>query len=257
MPVASSPTEPRTFASFDGVRIAWRELGEGRPVVLIHGYFSNAETNWIRYGHAAKLSERGFRVIMPDLRGHGASEHPHDLAAYPPDALTADGHALVAHLGLRDYDLGGYSLGARTVCRMLATGATPQRVIFSGMGLEGLLHTHRRADHFRNILENRGAHERGSPAWLAEAFLKTTGGDPQAMLGVLETFVDTEEAVIRGFSQPTLVVNGVDNDDNGSARELAEVVQAGRLVEVPGNHMSAVIKPELGQAIAAFLSEDR
>jgi pimeloyl-ACP methyl ester carboxylesterase len=242
------------FESFDGVRLAWHELGEGRPVMLIHGYFSDAKTNWIRYGHAAAVAARGFRVIMPDLRGHGESDRPHDAAAYPPDALAKDGHALIAHLGLTDYDLGGYSLGARTTSRMLATGATPGRVIFSGMGLEGLLHTGRRQDHFRNILTRLGQHERGSPEWLAEAFLKTTGGDPVALLGVLDTFVDTPAETVVGFVQPALVVSGAEDFDNGSAAALADALPHARYVEVPGGHMSAVTKPELGQAIADFLS---
>lgn len=252
------PSETRFFESFDGVRIAWRELGpesgEGRPVVLIHGYFSDAATNWIKYGHAAAIAAKGFRVIMPDLRAHGESDKPHDPAAYPPDALTRDGHALIAHLGLTDYDLGGYSLGARTTSRMLATGATPRRFVIGGMGYEGLTSTGRRADHFRNILSNLGKHERGSPEWMAEAFLKTTGGDPAALLGVLDTFVDTPAQTVAGFAQPALVVAGVEDFDNGSAAELADALPDARYVEVPGGHMSAVVKPELGQAIANFLA---
>jgi pimeloyl-ACP methyl ester carboxylesterase len=252
--VAKLPIETHHFNSLDGTKLAWHETGEGRPVVLIHGYFSDADTNWIKFGHAAVIAAKGYRVIMPDLRAHGYSDKPHDPAAYPPDALTDDGHALIAHLGLTDYDLGGYSLGARTISRMLATGATPQRVIFSGMGLEGLTAADRRADHFRNILVNLGKHERGSPAWLAEAFLKTTGGDPVALLGVIDTFVSTPREIVAGFTQPTLVVNGVDDDDNGSAAELADLLPNGHLVDIPGNHMSCVTKPELGQAIAEFLT---
>ena len=133
--MASSPIEPQFFESFDGVRLAWRETGEGRPVVLLHGLFSNAWTNWIRYGHAAAVATRGFRVVMPDLRAHGSSAAPHDPGAYPNDVLARDGLALVAHLGLTDYDLGGYSLGARTTARMLALRASPRRVILAGMGL--------------------------------------------------------------------------------------------------------------------------
>ncbi|PAX09485.1 alpha/beta fold hydrolase [Sphingomonas lenta] len=252
--MASSPTETRFFHSFDGVRIAYREMGEGRPVVLIHGYFSDANTNWIRYGHAAAIAAEGFRVIMPDLRAHGESDKPHGPAAYPPDALTRDGHALVEHLGLTDYDLGGYSLGARTVARMLTTEASPRRVVFSGMGLEGLLHTGRRVDHFRKILTNLGSHERGSPEWMAEAFLKTTGGDPQALLGVLDTFVDTPENVLSQLVQPALIVCGAEDFDNGSAAALADAIPNARYAEVPGGHMSAVVKPELGRAIADFLA---
>ena len=119
--------ETRFFESFDGVRLAWREMGEGRPVLLLHGFFSDAFTNWIRYGHAAAIAGRGFRVIMPDLRAHGESAKPHDAASYPPDVLSRDGMALVAHLGLTDYDLGGYSLGARTTARMLIKDANPRR----------------------------------------------------------------------------------------------------------------------------------
>ncbi len=248
-----SPTETRYFDSFDGQRIAWRELGEGRAVVLIHGFFSDAQTNWLKYGHAAAIAAAGFRVIMPDLRAHGASARPHDATAYPPDALARDGHALVKHLGLSDYDLGGYSLGARTTVRMLATGATPRRVVIAGMGLDGITRADRRAGHFRNILTNLGKHERGSPEWLAEAFLKTTGGDPVALLGIIDTFVGTPADALDAISQPVLVVSGKDDDDNGSAPALADALPQARYVEVPGNHMSAVTKPELGQAIAAFL----
>lgn len=251
--MAKLPTETQYFNSFDGTRLAWREMGEGRPLVLLHGYFSDANTNWIRYGHAEAVAAKGFRVIMPDLRAHGESEKPHDAAAYPADALAKDGHALIAHLELTDYDLGGYSLGARTTARMLATGASPGRVIFSGMGLEGLTNSERRADHFRNILTNLGQHERGSPAWLAEAFLKTTGGDPVALLRVIDTFVSTPPEEVARFSWPTLVVNGVDDDDNGSAAALAGLLPNARLVEIPGNHMSCVTKAELGRAIADFL----
>lgn len=252
-PGATAP-EPQFFESWDGTRLAWRELGEGRPVVLIHGYFSDAHTNWIRYGHAAAIAARGFRVVMPDMRAHGDSAKPHDPAAYPWDALTRDGHALVAHLGLGDYDLGGYSLGARTTSRMLATGATPRRVIFAGMGLEGLIDTDRRAGHFRHILTNLGKLERGSPEWLAEAFLKTTGGDPVALLGILDTFADTPLKTIERFAWPVLVVAGREDGDNGSAIALADALPDARYVEVPGGHMTSVVKPELGQAIADFLA---
>ena len=252
--VAKLPIETHHFASFDGTKLAWHEMGEGRPVILLHGYFSDADTNWIRFGHAEAIAAKGRRVIMPDLRAHGQSDKPHDPAAYPPDALAKDGHALIAHLGLTDYDLGGYSLGARTTARMLATGATPARIIFSGMGLEGLTNSERRQSHFRHVLTNLGSHERGSPAWSAEAFLKTTGGDPVALLGILDTFVSTGPDVVASFKQPALVVNGRDDDDNGSAAALADALPHARLVEVPGNHMSSVTKPELGEAIAAFIA---
>jgi len=259
--LVSYPTKPpaQFFTAADGVRLAWHELGpengNGRPVVLIHGLFSDAYTNWVRYGHAALLVERGFRVIMPDLRAHGDSACPHDAAAYPPDVLADDGFALVDHLGLTDFDLGGYSLGGRTVARMLVRGAAPRRAIISGMGLAGLLDTGHRAGFFKKVLAGIGTHERGSPEFMAEAFLKTTKGDPKALLPLLDSFVDSSREQIGAIVQPLLVVSGEDDHDNGSAAALAAAVAHGRAATVPGNHMSAVTRPELGRAIAAFLSE--
>ena len=237
-----------------GLPIAVHIAGEGRDLVLIHGYFSNAWTNWVRYGHAKRLVEAGFRLIMPDLRGHGESGKPHDPAAYPPDALTEDNLAVIDQLGLTDYDLGGYSLGARTTVRMLARGAAPRRVILAGMGLRGLVNTLDKGGYYRNVLTNLGTFERGTSEWMTEAFLKTTKGDPVALLHILNTFVDTPADRIATFTQPTEVICGVDDQDNGVAQELVDTLPNGRYVEIPGNHMAAVTKKELGEAMVAFLT---
>jgi pimeloyl-ACP methyl ester carboxylesterase len=243
----------RYFHAGDGVELAYREMGEGRPLVLIHGYFSTAYVNWIRYGHAAVIAARGHRVIMPDLRGHGDSAKPHEPSAYPPDVLTDDGFALLDHLGLTDYDLGGYSLGGRTTVRMLARGAMPGRAIVAGMGLDGIVHTGGRSAFFRRILTHPGTFERGSNEWMAEAFLKTVGGDPVALLHILATFVDTPSEELGRIRTPTLVLSGTDDSDNGSAEALAAALPNGACVSVPGNHMNAVTKPELGTAVANFI----
>jgi pimeloyl-ACP methyl ester carboxylesterase len=243
----------RYFHARDGAQLAYREMGEGRPLVLIHGYFSTALVNWVRYGHAALIAARGHRVIMPDLRGHGDSAKAHAAAAYPPDVLADDGFALIDHLGLTDYDLGGYSLGGRTTVRMLVRGAVPGRAIVSGMGLDGIVHPSARSGFFRRVLTQLGTFERGSPEWMAEAFLKTVGGDPVALLHILATFIDTPIEDLARIRTPTLVLTGADDHDNGSAEGLAAALPKGEYVSVPGNHMSAVAKSELGTAIADFL----
>lgn len=242
------------FLATDGIEITWHETGEGRPLVLIHGYFSDAETNWIKFGHASLLAEAGYRVIMPDLRAHGLSGKPHDNVHYPKDVLADDQFALITQLDLTDFDLGGYSLGGRTVARMLTRGCKPGRAIISGMGLEGLTQTAKRSSHFKNVLDNLGRHEKGSPAWMAEAFLKTTGGDPVALRQILDTFVDSSDAELAAWEVKIAVICGEDDNDNGSAADLADALQHGKLFTVPGNHMSAVIKPQLGQAIVAALT---
>jgi pimeloyl-ACP methyl ester carboxylesterase len=242
------------FTASDGVRLAWHEMGEGRPVVLIHGYVSSADMNWIRFGHAEMVAREGFRVIMPDLRGHGQSDKPHAPELYGPDILTDDGFALVESLELTDYDLGGYSLGARTVARMLARGAKPRKVVLSGMGLEGLIHTSRRADHFRHILTHLGSFKPGTAGYNVQGFIKATKSDPVALLNVLNTFTDTPEEVVRAIMAPTQVLCGDEDEDNGSATALADALPNGVLDRVPGGHMSAVTKPDLGRALARFLA---
>lgn len=244
-----------TVTASDGTRLAVHEAGEGRPVLLIHGYFSNARTNWVRYGHAGKLVDRGFRVLMPDLRAHGDSGKPHDATAYPPDVLRDDAQAVIRQLGLVDYDLVGYSLGARTSARMVIGGARPRRLVLAGMGLEGLLDTGGRGAFFQEVLTGLGSFQRGTPQWMAEAFLKTTGGDPAALIRILDTFVDSTLEELQRVTMPTLVIAGVDDHDNGSAEAVAEALSDGRYLAIPGNHMSAVARPELGDAIAGFLAD--
>ncbi len=96
------------FQSFDGTMLALHRMGEGRPVVLLHGLFSNADMNWIRFGHAQRIAEQGYEVLMLDFRGHGQSDAPHGAENYPAGVLVRDVAALGEHLGLTDYDLAGF-----------------------------------------------------------------------------------------------------------------------------------------------------
>lgn len=249
--MANAPTEHR-FASFDGTEIAWSELGSGHPVILLHGLFSSAATNWLKYGTAAEIAAAGFRVILPDFRGHGRSAGP--AGPYPADVLALDTEALVAHLAPGDFDLGGYSLGGRTVVRLLARGMRPRRAVVAGMGLAGILDTSRRTDFFLDVIARRNTAERGTEAWMAAQFLKSTATDPEAAAHVLRAQVDTAPAALAAIATPVAVVCGVDDTDNGSAADLAAALPQGRYVEVPGNHMSAVTKPAMGNAITGALA---
>ena len=149
---------------FDGTPLAVHRMGAGRPLVLLHGLFSSAEMNWIKWGHAATIAEAGFEVIMPDLRVHGASGKPHDPAAYPGDVLAKDLAALVAALGLVDYDLGGFSLGSRTSVRAVIGGLTPKRLVLGGMGLEGLAGWIGRQAFFIDAIDRFDSVRQGDPA---------------------------------------------------------------------------------------------
>lgn len=237
-----------------GTPLAVHETGEGRPALLLHGLFSNANTNWIKFGTAAQIAARGFRVIMPDFRVHGQSASPHDPAAYPADVLKLDVEALIAQLDLVDFDLCGFSLGARTTALLLVNGLRPRRVVLAGMGLEGLSGWAKRRDFFLSVIADKDEIKRGDPRWLSVQFMKTMKVDTEAAALLLRTFGDVEPEALARIDVPVLVVCGEEDRDNGSPHALVDALPDARLAIVPGTHMSSVTKPELGRAIADFLA---
>jgi pimeloyl-ACP methyl ester carboxylesterase len=249
-------TEPTTsfFHARDGLTLAYHEVGTGRAVVLLHGYTSTARDNWVRTGVAARLVADGRRVIMPDMRGHGDSAKPHDPAAYPPDALVSDATGLIVRLGLGEYDLAGYSLGARTAARMLALGARPGRAVLGGTGLEPILHASGRGDSYRRILSRLGTFAPGTPEAPMQEYLASINADPIALVHVLDTLMDTPREALQQVDVPTLVIAGEDDTARGSVEDLAAALSDARLCRVPGDHLTALLGGHLTDELATFLA---
>lgn len=243
------------YTGFDGSRLALHRRGQGRPLILLHGLFSSAEMNWIKWGHAALLAEAGFECLLPDLRTHGESAAPHDPAAYPDDVLALDLAALVGHLGLTDYDLCGFSLGARTSVRGVIAGLRPRRLVLGGMGLEGLAGWTRRGAFFIDAIDRYDQVKSGDPAFPAVSFMKSMKVDRVAARLLLQTFADTPPAALKRITMPTLVVCGDQDRDNGDPAALTAALPDAVQVIVPGTHMSCVTKPDLGEAIRGFLTD--
>jgi pimeloyl-ACP methyl ester carboxylesterase len=243
------------FYGRDGLRLAYQETGNGRPLVLLHGH-QDRGSHWIDSGLAGRLAGRGYRVIMPDLRAHGNSAKPHDPAAYPPDVLTDDGLALIGHLGLTDYDLAGHSLGGRTVIRMLARGATPRHAIISGYGLDALLHAWENTGWYRQFFRacGTGTFEPGSDEQETEDWLLANDGDPEALLLALDSWVNTTVPELEPITTPVLILTGTQDRHNQSAQALAHALR-GHHVEVPGDHFTAEQSPEYYQALTDFLAQ--
>ena len=237
------------FESFDGTRLAVHRHGKGRPLVLLHGLFSSAAMNWIKWGHHKAIAAQGFEVLMLDFRVHGESEAPHEPERYPTNVLVRDVAALVDHYGLDEYDLGGFSLGARTSLHATAHGVLePKNLVIGGLG-----EWHRRAAKFRRVIDEFDTIPRGDPDFFSMQFLKSQGVDRVAARLLLDTMPDLDLVLLDAITMPTLVVCGDEDRDNGSAEELADLLPNADYVEVPGTHMSSVTKPDLGQAIAQWL----
>ena len=223
-------------------------------MILLHGYISAALETWVRSGAAGRLQAAGRRLIMPDMRGHGDSAKPHEASAYPPDALTGDVRALIAHLGLTDYDLVGYSVGARIAARLMALGARPGRAVLGGTGLDPILHAAGRGETYRRLFAGLGTFAPGTPEARMQDYMASIGADPIALGRVLDTFVDTPREALARVEVPTLVIAGQDDTARGSVEKLAAALPRARLRRVPGDHLSALLGPQFRDEIAAFLA---
>ncbi len=241
------------YEGFGGARLALHRMGAGRPVVMLHGLFSSAEMNWIKWGHAAVIAEAGFECLMPDLRAHGLSAAPHDAASYPDDVLAHDLDALVAHLGLEDFGLVGFSLGSRTSVRAIVGGLKPRRLVLGGMGLEGLAGWSGRQAFFLRAIDNFGTAKPGDETYLAQQFMKSMKVDLVAARHLLGTFADTPPGALAALTMPTAVICGDEDRDNGDPAALTAALPDAVQITIPGTHMGCVTKPELGVAIRDFL----
>ena len=176
------------------------------------------------------------------------------MSAYPRGILPRVLHELVAHLGLTNFDLGGFSLGARTTVQAVGEGAAPRRAVLAGMGIEGLSDWNRRQAFFHEAIAQLDLARRGDPWWMAIQFMKTMKIDRVAAGHLLRTFEDAHPEWVQAFTMPTMVLCGTEDEDNGSAPMLADALPDGRYVAIPGTHMSSVTKPEFGTALAEFLA---
>ena len=239
----------------DGLELAWREVGAGRPFVLLHGLMGSG-ARLADQGLVRALADHGYRVILPDLRGHGDSGRPHEPACYLPDILADDMLALIGHLGLDDYDLGGYSMGGKLVLRLLARDARPAHAVVGGQGLDALDAESDRTDGHRRILAavaSGAALPAGSPGEAMANWIRESGVDPRAVGLVLGTFVATPADALRSVSVPSLVIVGDLDSRGATAGSLAALLPKGRLVVVPGDHVTAFGAREFTTAVLEFL----
>lgn len=255
----SGSGDARTFESFDGTTISFREIGDsdGRPVLLLHGFLSDGPSNWTETVIAAALASEGRRVIVPDLRGHGDSGRPGDGARWSADALARDQFALLDHLEITEFDLAGYSLGARTAVRMLALGAEPGRAVLGGMGDTGITAPASRLAMFEDALthiDNPDAARSPEAARSVAAYIARTGADAASGLAVLRTQRATPASALAGIQTPVLVISGRDDEDNGSAEALAEMFENGVAQRVSGDHLSALRDGAFRRELVAFLT---
>jgi pimeloyl-ACP methyl ester carboxylesterase len=241
----------------EDVEIAYLDEGEGEPIVLVHGFASNAAVNWVQPGWLSFLKGAGRRVIALDNRGHGASTKLYDPAAYHSAVMAADVHALLDHLDLDRADVMGYSMGAR-ITAFLAL-QNPERVrsaVFGGLGSHLVEGTGVPADVAAALEAPSLAAVSDPRARMFRAFAEQTKSDLRAlaacMRGSSQTLTRAQIATIR---VPVLVALGSKDVIGGSAPELAALLPAGQALEIPGrDHMTAVGDKVFKQGVSSFLA---
>lgn len=245
-----------SFFTHEGVEIAFRDEGEGTPIVLIHGFASSAEVNWVATGWSKVLTDAGYRVIMPDNRGHGQSTKLYDPDDYTPPRMAGDILALIEYLQIPRAILMGYSMGARIAA--FAASAAPERVsalILGGIGLnliEGMKHS---TEIIAALKAPTLAETTNRTARQFRIFAEQTKSDLKALAACLEGSRQALPATdVAQISQPVLIALGSEDDIAGGGQELADSFPHGEFLTIPRrDHMRATGDPAFKAGALAFL----
>jgi pimeloyl-ACP methyl ester carboxylesterase len=243
----------------DGVEIAFFDEGEGEPIVLVHGFGSNKEVNWVAPGWVSTLTRAGRRVIALDNRGHGASSKLYDPADYHSALMAGDVRALIDHLGLSRADVMGYSMGARNTTFL--TIANPEHVrsaVLGGVGGHLVGGVGLSPDVIVRALEAPSRNDVTDPTgYLFRAFAEQTKSDLRALAACLRGSRQMlSRAEVGQIAVPLLVAVGSADPIAGSPEELAALIPGAKALVIPGrDHMLAVGDRTYKAGVLEFLSK--
>ena len=242
---------------FNGpVKIAYLDEGEGDPIVLIHGFASTKEVNWVAPGWVTTLTRDGRRVIALDNRGHGQSGKLYEPGAYETSNMADDVRALLDHLGIARADIMGYSMGAR-VAAYTALGY-PERVrsvVLAGLGLR-LVEGVGLPQEIAGALEAPAMGEIDDPMGrMFRAFAEQTKSDLAALAACIR---GSRQVLARDqaarIAPPLLIAVGTRDQIAGSAHELAKLIPGAEVLDIPNrDHMLAVGDRAFKDGVLAFL----
>ena len=228
----------------DGTAIAYETLGEGAPVVLVHGFGASRAITWANTNWYQTLSRAGRRLIAIDCRGHGQSGKPHDAPSYEEGRMAGDILAVLDSLGIAQADIMGYSMGGFLAIRLMSD--TPERlrhVVLAGDGETYFRYSRDRAEIIAQGLLAADPATIVDPEALAfRTFCERVGNDLVALAACIRRSRRIIEPAEMGqLPHPVLVVCGELDDTSGPAEPLARAFKNGRALTVPRrNHHSTV-----------------
>ncbi len=240
-----------TYKSFDNTELAYTDSGgEGEAIILLHGFTGNSKLNWVDTGVYRALRMSGRRVVMLDARGHGNSEKPHNSYSYWNRAMAKDINSLGEHLRLYEYDLMGYSMGAKTAVEAELMYAGIRSLILIGFSIyeEGwTLESEEREARVRNMIEEYPAEP---DAFRIRA--DETGGDREAFAARIEGSIFPEFTWddLKKIHLPVLIING---ENDYSAQEAASYFPSAKGVAIEGDHLGVLGSERLSEEALLFL----
>jgi pimeloyl-ACP methyl ester carboxylesterase len=245
------PIDSNYFSSFDGTKIYYEVRGEGRPVLLVHGFIVNS-SSWKHAALYADLLKDGYKVIMLDMRGNGKSDKPHDSAAYENDAEAKDIMLLMDLLKINQYSVVGYSRGSIITARLLVLDKRVQDAVLGGMGVDFTNPGWPRRIMFYHALRGDSVPElKGLVDYVQQQHL-----DQTALAYLQKSQPSTSKTELNKITQPVLVISGTEDSDNGSAGELAKLLPHSFVSNVPGDHNHASATNEFSTAVINFLQKN-
>lgn len=242
-----------------GVDIAYSDEGTGAPVLLIHGFASNARVNWVATGWVKTLLQTGYRVIAVDNRGHGESQKLYDPGQYSSPMMADDAARLLEHLGIRQAKVMGYSMGARISAFLaLQRPDLVERVVFAGLA-EGMVLGVPGAEEIADGLAAESLDDvKAAGARSFRVFAENTKSDLKALAACMRSSrVKIRPEALSRITCPVLVVAGDQDDIAGPVQPLVDLMPTARGVVLPGrNHMNAVGDRGYKKAVLAFFAPD-
>jgi pimeloyl-ACP methyl ester carboxylesterase len=240
------------------VEIAYLDEGEGDPIILVHGFASSKNVNWVYPTWVSELRKNGRRVLALDNRGHGESEKLYDPAQYSIPTMAGDVLALMDHLGIPQADIMGYSMGGRMTAWLGLN--EPQRLrsaILGGIGIGGLIEGTGPGENVAEALEAPSLDDVTDPVGRTfRAFADQTRSDRRALAACMRgtrTLMKKEE--VARIDVPVLIAVGTTDDIAGSAKALGDIIPGSEVLDIPNrDHMRAVGDKVYKTGVIDFLS---
>jgi pimeloyl-ACP methyl ester carboxylesterase len=239
--------QTKYFSSFDDTKIAYTDEGEGKPVLLIHG-FINTRKSWDATELKKDLLAKGYRVIIPDLRGNGDSDKPQDDDAYAKNAEVMDLLFLMGELKITKYNAVGYSRGSIILAKLLTQTRRVKKAVLGGMGIDFTKPKWTRRILFTKAFNGAVTEETKA----AVDYAKSIGANLKSLHLQQKHQPVTSKRQLQLINAKVLVLVGDEDKENGDPLELSKAIPKSKFQIAKGDHNGTYKTKFFSEAVLSF-----